>query len=122
MVDGNSVSGGAPEGGVLVPVLRKFYTIDEDNPPVFIVSTTATPPVETETRTYILAGYMRLNQNGVIESHADIDGFRWFLEGPVWARREALYISDFSDPNEDEPEVIAEAVGMEMPGSVLLSD
>ena len=48
--------------------------------------------------------------------------FRWFLEGPVWARREALYISGYSDPDADQPTTIAVGDGMEMPGSVLLSD
>ena len=120
VVDGNSVGSGPPENGVIVPVERRFYYIDKDNPPVFIVRTDEEPPTETETRTYIPAGYITLNQNGLIEGNTDINGFRWFLEGPVFARREAIYVTGYTTPDHSEPATIVAPEGMTMPGSGLL--
>ena len=61
-----------------------------------------------------------MNQNGLIEGNDDINGFRWFLEGPVYARREAIYITNYSTPDHSEPAAIVAAEGMTMPGSGLL--
>ena len=118
--DGNSVGSGPQEDGIIVPILRRYYYIDKDTPPVFIVRTDEEPPTETETITYVPAGYITLNQNGLIEGNDDINGFRWFLEGPVYARREAIYITNYSTPDHSEPATIVEPTGMTMPGSGLL--
>ena len=87
---------------------------------MFIVRTDEEPPTETETRTYIPAGYITLNQNGLIEGNTDINGFRWFLEGPVFARREAIYVTGYTTPDHSEPATIVAPEGMTMPGSGLL--
>jgi len=118
--DGNVNAVGPQEPGIILPLLRRYYYIDKDNPPAFIVRTDEEPPTELETRTFIPAGYVTLNENGLIEGNGDINGFRWFLEGPVYARREPIYVSDFSTPDNTEPTPIAAPEGMEMPGSELL--
>tara|TARA_R110002020_G_scaffold29874_3_gene94319 strand:+ start:2885 stop:3877 length:993 start_codon:yes stop_codon:yes gene_type:complete len=118
--EGNSVGSGPQEDGIIVPMLRRYYYIDKDNPPVFIVRTDEEPPTETETITFIPAGYITLNENGLIEGNNDINGFRWFLEGPVYARREAIFITNYSSPDHGEPNTIAGPEGMTMPGSGLL--
>tara|TARA_R110002051_G_scaffold254960_1_gene313999 strand:- start:101 stop:1147 length:1047 start_codon:yes stop_codon:yes gene_type:complete len=120
VADGNSNGVGPQEEGVIVPIDRRYYYIDTANPPVFVNLTDENPPIETETKTYIAAGYITLNQNGLIEGNGDINGFRWFLEGPVWARREAIYVTGYSSPDHSEPTAIVAAEGMEMPGSGLL--
>ena len=122
VIEGNSVGSGPQEDGIIVPILRRYYYLDSDaeNAPVFIVRTDEEPPTETETRTYIPAGYITLNENGLIEGNNDINGFRWFLEGPVFARREAIYITGYSTPDHSEPATIVTPEGMTMPGSGLL--
>jgi len=87
----------------------------------FIIQDYQAPPPETETRTYIPAGYITLDDTGEITTGTvlsdDDDGLRWFLNGSIRAWRDKQYVSADED-NEDRNEPVApsDPEGYVMPG------
>ena len=81
----------------------------------FITQTSDTPPTETETVTNMLAGWIKLDANGDLDT-ATNDGSRWFIEGPVYADKNPIYITGKSSPDRTEPVAPVASSGETIPG------
>ena len=120
VADGNpkTITGYPEESGILVPITQRKYIYSASE---FVVQTDEAPPTETETTTYIPAGYIYLNSMGLIEGWESNptnfhNGFRWFLEGPIWAQREGILLSPYTDVQDSEPPTIVAAADVHRPG------
>lgn len=102
-----------PEPGIHVRVDKIFYTLASAK---FITQTAAAAPLETELKTHILAGYVYLDANGDIDKNGEDDGFRWFLQGAIWATRPPCIVSGHSSPERDEPIAPTAATTNAIPG------
>lgn len=77
---------------VFLKVKKIFYTL---NTAKFKKYTTQQPPIENDTTTYIAAGVINLDANGLVEkgNSPQVSGIRWFLQGPIYAHKPDNYIS-----------------------------
>ena len=115
---GKSIPGMPEEDGILVPIKIVRYVYASSG---FMVTQDEAPPQEDEGRTYIPAGYVYLNGAGQIEgytvSNTDYhNGFRWFLEGPVWLHREPSLTSGITTTDDIGIPDIVGAVDVLRPG------
>ncbi len=99
VIDGDAVLGNP--SGVFLQATRRFYTLSSAT---FTLSNSLTPPLETETRTWVCAGYVNLTESGEIkkQSNGD-DGLRWFLNGAYWADREPILLTGYTGVDRVEP-------------------
>ncbi len=81
----------------------------------FISQTSDTPPTETETETNLLAGWIKLDANGDLDT-ATNDGSRWFLEGSITTNKNPSYITGESSPDRTEPVAPIASTGETIPG------
>jgi hypothetical protein len=82
----------------------------------FITQTSATPPTETATVTNMLAGWIKLDANGEVNT-ASNDGFRWFLEGAIHTEKAPDYITGETSPSRTEPVAPIASTGESIPGA-----
>ena len=91
---------------------RTYYLTDAE----FITQTSATPPTETSTVTNMLAGWIKLDANGEVDTSSN-DGFRWFLEGAIHADKAPDYVTGETSPSRTEPVAPIAASGQTIPGA-----
>ena len=97
---------------VFLKVKKKTYYLTAAE---FITQTSDTPPTETETVTNMLAGWIKLDANGDLDT-ATNDGSRWFIEGPVYVDKNPIYITGKSSPDRTEPVAPVASSGETIPG------
>lgn len=98
---------------VFLKVNKKTYYLTAAE---FISQTSDTPPTETETVTNILAGWIKLDANGDLDTSSN-DGSRWFLEGPVFIDKNPIYLTGKASPNRSEPVAPVASSGESIPGA-----
>lgn len=119
--EGNNVSDGTGEltpGGIHTRIDKIFYTYKTS---YFINQNSQQPNAEEELVTYIPCGLINLDADGLIveDSSPQIDGFIWFLQGPIFAHRPPNYISGTSSPDREEPITPVQADNYRYPGAEL---
>lgn len=99
-----------------VKIKKRTYYLSASE---FVKETDQAQAAETETISYILAGYATLNGSGAITTNGTDEGARWYLEGPVYTAKPPAYISGITSQDANhrtEPVPPATPSGQTVPG------
>tara|TARA_Y100000592_G_C5461574_1_gene314286 strand:- start:678 stop:1535 length:858 start_codon:yes stop_codon:yes gene_type:complete len=115
-VQNSSQGSGSYTQGIYTPIKKRTYHLSASE---FVKETDQAQAAETETISYILAGYATLNGSGAITTNGTDEGARWYLEGPVYTAKPPAYISNVSGQHAShrtEPVAPATPSGQTVPG------
>ena len=115
-VQNSSQGSGSYTQGIYTPIKKRTYHLDALE---FVNFTDQADATETETVSYILAGFATLNGSGAITTNGTNDGSRWYFDGSVYAAKDPAYISNVSGQHNNhrtEPVAPAAPSGQTVPG------
>jgi hypothetical protein len=115
-VQDSSQGSGSYTQGIYTPIKKRTYYLTDAE---FISQTSDTPPTETETETNMLAGWLKLDANGDLDTSTN-EGSRWFLQGPIYTNKSPAYISNVSGQSAShrtEPVAPVASSGESIPGA-----
>jgi hypothetical protein len=115
-VQDSSQGSGSYTKGIYTPITKRTYHLSASE---FVKETDQAQAAETETISYILAGYATLNGSGAITTNGTDEGARWYLEGPVYTAKPPAYISGITSQDAShrtEPVPPATPSGQTVPG------
>ncbi len=105
-----AVTNTGSDGGVWLQLEWRHYTLDPDSAPVFSITVGDTIPKESEGTSYVLAGFVTLDDTAVTDR-------AWFIAGPMWPTRNPVLMQRWSGATQDrtEPPAITTATGATIP-------